>query len=386
MNKHSAFLELFRWGFANVPGIVLHYSKELDIEIEDIGVLTAIFYTFERTKPLFQIGVQIGQVMQYCPALTKTKLSRRLANLARAEIIHLAGANNFADRVITLEPLLRKVENLLMRDHIDLHRQNFPLMQPDEQENKATMLEDYRSKIEQLELQLEEERSKGLVDNSISPPNGNLKKLGDFISKKTGNLMSHKMSVEVRKWLEEMKFTPEFLLCMLELCFERNIFNPYEISRIAKDLKEYSISTLEGLESYFNNYVDVEKSSRAVRANTFDPEIAGFGNYTGIEMSAEARRKVYYKWRYDWGFSHAMIMKAGEVMCQRTRNGGLEYIDSVLHNWMKKEIRQPEQAEKEIRDYKARSKNEKPSPAYAKKEKSTVSTSYETFVPPVPKD
>jgi DNA replication protein DnaD len=386
MNQHSAFLELFRWGFANVPGIVLHYSKELDIEIEDIGVLTAIFYTFERTQPLFQIGVQVGQVLQYCPTLSKTKLSRRLANLARAEIIHLDGTANFADRVITLEPLLKKAEKLLLRDHVDLYRQSYPAPAPAEEENKVALLDDYRSKIEQLELQLEEERSKGPVENQNSIPNGNLKKLGDFISKKTGNLMSHKMSVEVRKWLEEMKFTPEFLLCMLELCFERNIYNPGEITRIAKDLKEYSISTLEGLESYFNNYIDVEKSTRSARTNTFDPEIAGFGNYTGIDMSAEARRKVYYKWRYDWGFSHSMIMKAGEIMCQRTRNGGLEYIDSVLHNWMKKEIRQPEQADQEIKNYKARSKNEKPAPAYAKKEKSTVSNTYETFVPPGPKE
>ena len=73
-------------------------------------------------------------------------------------------------------------------------------------------------------------------------------------------------------------------------------------------------------------------------------------------MNAEARKKVYYKWRYDWGFTHNMIMKAGELMCQRTKNGGMEYIDSVLNNWMTKEIRSLPDVEKEIAAFKNRPK------------------------------
>ena len=34
------------------------------------------------------------------------------------------------------------------------------------------------------------------------------------------------------------------------------------------------------------------------------------------------------------------------------QNGGLEYIDSVLNNWMSKEIRQVHEADKEIREFK----------------------------------
>lgn len=379
MNQHSAFLELFRWGFANVPGIILHYSKELDIDIEDIGVITAIFYTFEKTKPLFQIGVQVGQVLQVCPALTKNKLSKRLAHLARLEIIAIEGANGFSDRVITLEPLLQKLEQLLLRDHINLHKQPFSNVKG-RQENEG-LLKDYQSKIEQLELQLEVERGRKVQgDTQALSGNGNVKKLGDFIAKKTGNLMSNKMSAEVRKWLDEMNFTPEFLVCMLELCFERNIYSPTEVTRIARDLKEYSISTLDGLESYFSNYIDIERNA-AMRQGRFDPEIAMFGTFTGIDMNAEARKKTYYRWRYDWGFSHEMIMKAGELMCQHTRNGGLEYIDSVLGNWLSKEIRQVEQVEKELKDYKARSKREHPATSPPKKEKK-VAAVYETFIPP----
>ena len=62
---------------------------------------------------------------------------------------------------------------------------------------------------------------------------------------------------------------------------------------------------------YFKNYVDSGKNI-SLMARRFDPDIMEFGNFTGIDMNAEARRRIYYKWRYDWSFSHAMIMKAGK--------------------------------------------------------------------------
>jgi DNA replication protein DnaD len=78
-----------------------------------------------------------------------------------------------------------------------------------------------------------------------------------------------------------------------------------------------------------------------------------------------------------------MIMKAGEVMCQRTRNGGLEYIDSVLKNWMAKEIRLVEDAEKEIEDFKNRTKKDKTTTGSAKKQTAKQSSGeYEIYIPP----
>jgi DNA replication protein DnaD len=188
------------------------------------------------------------------------------------------------------------------------------------------------------------------------------------------------MEHELQKWLDDLEFTPEFLLCMLEMTFERSIHNPRDITRIAKDLKEYSVNTVEGLETYFSKYVDTNKSNHT---SHFDPDIAEFGNYTGIDMSADARKKMYNKWRYDWRFSHNMIMKAGEIMCQRTKNGGLEYIDSVLHNWMSKEIRSVDDAEKEIINFKKRNKNAKTVMLNSNKSPGiNAANDYEIYVPP----
>lgn len=384
MHPKSACLEIFRWGYVNFPAVLFYYAKELDLEIDDLGMLSAMFFSLGKSKPLYQAGIKVGQLLQDCPCLTKTKISRKLTRLQKLEIINIEDSHkNLVDRQIFLEPLIEKLENLIIRDHPQFSNriEAEPAAKSDNLVNNASLLEEYRQKIEQLELELQEEKGNRVNLDIINSKNANFKKVADFISKKTGNLMSVKMAGELKKWLEDMNLTPEILLCMLELCFERSIYNPRDISRIARDIKEYSINTVEGLESYFSNYVDLEKN-QALRVNKFDPDIAEFGNYTGIDMTAEARKKVYYKWRYDWGFSHSMIMKAGEVMCQRTKNGGLEYIDSVLNNWMSKEIRQVSEADNEISKFKNRNKTEKFTALAGRNDRKAPGTEYEIYVPP----
>ncbi len=356
MQSESASLEILRWGYAHLPGAILFYARELDLDLEDIGIISTLFYAFENNKPLFETGIRAGRVLQCCSSLTTNKLTRRLTRLNKAGLIQVMDgeSHSFTDKIIYLEPLFEKLEQLIVRDHP--HFVNSRIFAAAEREEVTNQLDEYQKKIEYLENQLKERETSVNVSSPVSTKA--YKRVADFIAKKTGNLLSVKMENELRKWLSDFGFTPEFLLCMLELTFERNITNPRDISRIARDLKEYSINTLEGLEMYFTKYVDKEQK-RAKQITQFDPDILEFGNFTGVDMSAEARKKVYHKWRYDWGFSHQMIMKAGEVMCQRTKNGGLEYIDSVLNNWMAKEIRVVKDAEKEIADFKNRSKTAK---------------------------
>jgi len=376
MQHRTTSLEIYRWGYVHLPGAVFFYAKELDLDMEDIGILTAIFYAFENTKPLYQAGVSAGQILHSCSTLTTHKLSKKLQKLFKQEIIEVVEGKTktFTEKIVRLEPLMFKLEQLVGRDHPEISR----LPQPASADSKSDeQLEVYIARIEELEQELRGEKAQ-VSSDYFTASDINYKRVADFIAKKTGNLLSVKMENELSKWLLEFGFTPEFLLCMLELAFERKITNPRDITKIAKDLKDYSINNLDGLEVYFKNYVDHEKN---ITRNQFDPDAAEFGNFTGLDMSAEARRKVYNKWRYDWGFSHQMIMKAGELMCQRTKNGGMEYIDSVLNNWMSKEIRSLGDVEKEIAAFKNRAKTGK-TITPAKNTHGKLNAEYEFYVPP----
>ena len=357
-NQHLSF-EILRWGYANIPGAILYYSKDLEIDAEDLGIVCAIFYAYEQSRPLMESGVQVNEVLRYCSALSNNKLSRRLNRMRDKGLIELEDnrGRNFAERVIYPSPLLQRVETLIVRDHPLFDRRNEASA---EAENfPYTLLENFRQQIEKLEKELLEKQT----DNALELSNANeyerngegFRRVAEFISQKTGNLLSPKMEGELKHWLYGLNLSPEFLLCVLELSFEHDILNPRELGKIARELKEYGIYSVEGLELYFDNYVDQGKS-KSQRAYDYDPEIIEFAAFTGIDMNAEARKNIYYKWRFDWGFQHIMIMKAGELMCQRTRNGGLQYVDSVLNNWMSREIRTVDAVEKELSDSRLKNK------------------------------
>ena len=315
MADKCALLEMMRWGSVNVPGIIFEYSKELDLTTDDIGMITTILYAYQQSKPLYHTGVEMGKILQVCPCLSKQKLARKLARLQRLGIIALSQpGKGTVDKTIYIEPLLDKLECLIIRDHPQLSEQGEKAVPARVQE----IIKDYQDQIEQLQLQLQEQQ---LHNNNNGVNQADFKKVADFIAEKTGSLISPTMVAELRRWLGDMALKPEILLCMLELCFERNIKNPREISHIATDIKRYAITSLDGMEVYFSRFVD-RGNNLAQRVQAFDPDLIEFGAFTGIDMGAEARRRIYQKWRYDWGFSHAMIMKAGEIMCQRTKAGG----------------------------------------------------------------
>jgi len=379
MSDKSAFVEMMRWGNVNVPGIIFEYSKELDLTSDDIGIITTILYAFQQSKPLYSTGVESGKILQCCPSLSKQKLTSKLSKLKKLGIVELVQpGNGMTEKVVYLEPLLDKLECLINRDHPQFSgRKAQASVSP-------AVIKQYEEQIEQLHLQLQERQLDPAPPAVVN--HRDFKKVADFIAEKTGSLISPGMVAELRRWLGDMALKPELLLCMLELCFERGIKNPREISRIASDLKKYAIINLDGLEIYFSRFVDRHPNS-APRSSGFDPDMLEFGSFTGIDMEAEARRRIYHKWRYDWGFTHAMIMKAGEIMCQRTKSGGLEYVDSVLSNWMSKEIRRLEEVDAEMMNFKLlKRKNRKEAEAIGSANKPKPAVDYEIYIPPNPEE
>lgn len=376
MADKSAFLEMMRWGNVNVPGIIFEYSKELDLTTDDIGILTTILYAYQQGKPLYHTGVEIGKMLQVCPCLSKQKLTRKLSRLEKLGIVALSEpGKGTVDKTVYIEPLMDKLESLIIRDHPQLSVQGEKAVPA----GVKVVIKEYQDQIEQLQLQLQEQQ---LQTSPNSVNQADFKKVADFIAEKTGSLISPTMVSELRRWLGDMALKPELLLCMLELCFERNIKNPREISHIATDIKKYAISSLDGMEIYFSRFVD-RNNGPAQRNQAFDPDLLEFGTFTGIDMGAEARRRIYQKWRYDWSFSHAMIMKAGEIMCQRTKSGGLEYVDSVLSNWMSKEIRQLEEVDAEMRSFKlSKQKTRAGGDGATPGNKTKPAVDYEIYIPP----
>lgn len=346
MSEYEPFLELLRWGFVQIPAMLYAYAVELDLDIEDLGIFGAVFYAFTlRSKPLFMTGVEVGQVMQVCPFLSKGRLARRLAKWEKLGLIRIEASSHteFAARRLHLEPLYLRLKDILLRDH--------PELRDSRKAVQGMLFTEQMRQLQEPKMAEEQDRQVQMpVDIRPSPDLNGYRRVVDFMAKKTGNLVSLKTANEIKKWLYEYSFQPQFVLCMLELCFERGISHPREIGKIAAGLRECSINSLEDMERYFREQVDGKTLNFTPE---FDPEVHEFGLLTGIDMRAEGRRKIYYKWRYDWGFSRDLVKKAGELMCSRTKSGGMEYVDSILASWKEKGISTLEEVEEELKKHKS---------------------------------
>lgn len=131
-------------------------------------------------------------------------------------------------------------------------------------------------------------------------------------------------------------------------------------------------SIMEG-SFYPDRYNDERDSSMD---ESLAEEIIEFQKLTGIDMKPAARQKIFFKWKNE--FSSKMILKAGEIMCLYTRAGGLEYVDSILQSWLRKEINNLEAVEKDLMEFK---KKNKKSPKKPNNTEYTESK-YELYVPP----
>lgn len=117
------------------------------------------------------------------------------------------------------------------------------------------------------------------------------------------------------------------------------------------------------------------------KAGSVIKEYTTFERETGISMEPQARQNIYDKWHQEWGFSHKVIIKAGEIMCLYTNSGGMGYIDRILQQWQQKGIHSLEDIDNALSDFKNQKtvNTNKQRADYSDKRDSSE---YELYVPP----
>lgn len=90
----------------------------------------------------------------------------------------------------------------------------------------------------------------------------------------------------------------------------------------------------EGLPLEYFSYESEEKEiledEFTLKEQHLQEDINEFSKYTAIEIGGNAARDTYLKWRFNWGFSHEIIMKAGQLMSHLAKVPNLAYVDRIL--------------------------------------------------------
>lgn len=357
----TIFMELLDSGPACIPGYLFKYSAQLRLELEDFGLLSIIFYYLSGHYPGNKLnsvpGITIEEIRKIVPEYSMAKLKKRLLYLSGIGLVTVTEdvAKRYVQQRVSIEPLFEKLAEYYFLEHPEIDRNAVKgkdlIACEKELDDAKTQIELLNQELRQIRLLVQPEtRELFNTDDIGDRANEDYLEVENFIARYTGKLISSAMAQKLKSWIFTLRVDSKFLIAIIEMCFERGISSPATMDKYIEEISVQGIHTIDGLKGYFTRIVD-NSPEGAPASYGYDLEILELAKFLNIDMRAKARRNMYYKWRNEWGFSHEMIMKAGEIMSTRVNQGGLEYMDRILQNWKTAGIDTLQAVEKEQNEY-----------------------------------
>ena len=144
--------------------------------------------------------------------------------------------------------------------------------------------------------------------------------------------------------LDELHFTPELIMALLEYCVSIGKRDMRYIEKVAIGWHEKGINTVTAADDYINAEKDKKR---------FSSELKSIFGITDRRLS-KTEEKFISKWHDEFGMSAEMIALAYEYCVLTTNKLSFPYMDGIIQNWHAKEITTVEAAEKDHEEYKQR--------------------------------
>ncbi len=154
--------------------------------------------------------------------------------------------------------------------------------------------------------------------------------------------------LETLYWFyDELGFSPEVIIMLLEYCVSKDKRNMKYIEKVAISWHENGITTMSQADSYIKS----EKEK-----NTYFYSLRKLFGITDRNLSKS--EELYLKtWKNDYGISEEMIALAYEYCILSTNKLSFPYINSIVKGWYERGIKTIEEAEKDHNEYKAKTYN-----------------------------
>ncbi|MFA9398157.1 MAG: DnaD domain protein [Clostridiaceae bacterium] len=130
-------------------------------------------------------------------------------------------------------------------------------------------------------------------------------------------------------FLNDYGFSPELTTLLVEYCVSKGKNDSRYIERIAIDWKDNQIDSLEKAQTYIKKHEDKWINIRKILKylGIVDPEVM------------KPQEEMLTKWLYTYKFTLDMIYKASDICFQNINKVEFRYIDTILKNWDKTNIR-----------------------------------------------
>lgn len=149
---------------------------------------------------------------------------------------------------------------------------------------------------------------------------------------------------------DELGFSPEVVLVLLEYCVSKNKTHMNYIEKVAIGWHDAGISTLEQVTAHIEAEQERGGYLYAIR------------KIMGLTDRALSQREEQYllKWRTECGMSEEMVALAYEYCILQTAKLSFPYMDRIIARWNKQGIKTVLQAEEDNRTYKEKNARNAP--------------------------
>ena len=177
---------------------------------------------------------------------------------------------------------------------------------------------------------VEETKNKNKEVNLLHALNNNsTKDMLHDIERLLGRPLSPKEMTTYLSWEEDFNFSSELILILLEYCISKGKTDYRYIEKVAIAWHEMKIKTIEDAQNYIKKNEDKWIKIRHIL------------KYLGIKNPdiMKPQEELLDKWISDYNFPLEVIEKACNISFQRLNRADFKYIDGILSNWNKNNLR-----------------------------------------------
>lgn len=141
-------------------------------------------------------------------------------------------------------------------------------------------------------------------------------------------LSPNEMSIYLN-WQREFGFSSELILILMEYCISKGKSDSRYIEKVALSWHDQKITTIEQAQNLIKKTEDKWLNIRKILT------------YLGINNTdiMKPQQDLIEKWLLIYKFSNEIILKACDICFERLNRADFKYIDGILTNWNKNNIR-----------------------------------------------
>ena len=130
-------------------------------------------------------------------------------------------------------------------------------------------------------------------------------------------------------WQKEFGFSSELILILMEYCISKGKSDPRYIEKVALSWHDLKITTIEQAQSLIKKTEDKWLNIRKILT------------YLGINNTdiMKPQQDLIEKWLLIYKFPNEIILKACDICFERLNRADFKYIDGILTNWNKNNIK-----------------------------------------------